>query len=554
MSLSGRIRTSLVTALVTGVGALFAAGCGLLSTAPPAAASSNMQSILEVPALEQPNDPDPTDTLQTIRWLGADMIRLDVTWNQFAPQPLSSTKPAGFNASDPNQYNWGWLDTVVNDAHRFGLNVDLLITGSGPVWAMGSNPPACTNNMLGLECYNGVFEPSPTEYGQFVHAVVSHFGSRVHFWELWNEANWGPALAPQYDNSSVPVSAKFYRGLVNAGYNALKSAGHGHDAISIANLSQDGSSPPVGETNTSAPLIFMRTLYCLNGSYRPLSGSAARQAACPTSKSGSRQFRSANPGLFQTSGVGDHPYPYGLPPSKADFPNPNGAEFSEIPQVLRALDKMQRAYGSSRKMVVYNTEYGYRTRPNDTQTFFTNPDNAAQYINQAEYISWKNPRVSTYDQFELDDVAGFPTGLFFLPNTQACSLPIPCPKPSFYAYRLPIWLPFTSGKRGRALEVWGDARPARFARSDTGQAQSVQIQFAPGGSSSYSTIKSVRVTNGYGYFDTQVKFPGSGNVRLEWSYPSGDAGLANPLAAVAGEPAALLSNQIYSRVTAISLH
>ena len=64
-----------------------------------------------------------------------------------------------------------------------------------------------------------------------------------------------------------------------------------------------------------------------------------------------------------------------------------------------------------------------------------------------------------------------------------------------------------------------------------------------------------RVTaNPYGYFDVHVKFPGSGYVRLAWKYPSGDAGLTDFIASVPGEPAALSSSQVYSRVTHIKLH
>jgi hypothetical protein len=104
---------------------------------------------------------------------------------------------------------------------------------------------------------------------------------------------------------------------------------------------------------------------------------------------------------------------------------------------------------------------------------------------------------------------------------------------------MPIWMPRTSASRGSALEVWGDARPAHFARS-----QPVQIQFAPAGSSTYTTIKTVG-TNAYGYFDVKVNFPSSGSVRLAWSYPLGDLSLSDPL-----DP----SQEIFSRVTNIQLH
>jgi hypothetical protein len=552
MSLSGRIRTSVLTALVTGVGALFAAGCGLLSAASPAAAQSNLQSMFEDSAVEGPQAVDPTDDLQTLRYLGVDVLRVGVGWASFTQQPNSSTRPVGFNASDPGQYQWGWLKTLVNDATRLGMGVDLLISGNAPLWAAG---PGATVNGLGSP-----WEPSASDFGQFVHAVGAEF-PQVHFFELWNEANWGPGLQPQYLNSSVPVAAKFYRGLADAGWSALNSTGHGHDTISLGNLSQDGSGGNVGQAGTTAPLTFMKTVYCLSNSYKPLSGSAASQAGC---SSGSKSaFRAANPGLFNARGVGLHPYPYGNPPTKTLFPNPNGAEFGEIPQMIKSLDKMQKAYGSSKHMAIYNTEYGYRTRPNDTLSFLANPQKAAQYMNEAEYISWKNPRIATYEQYLLLDpvfnpatnVGWFRTGLIWQPHTKACPGAIPCPKPSFYAYRLPVWLPITKAKRGKTLEVWGGVRAARYARGDTGRAQSVQVQFAPKGSSRYSTVKTIRLTNQFGYFDAHIKFPGSGSVRLTWSYPSADGGLTDPLVGlIPGLPTLLKSSQIYSRTTNITLH
>jgi hypothetical protein len=546
MSLSGRIRTSAATALVVGAGALFATGCGLLDAAAPAAAQSDLQSIFEVPNIAS----DPATTLQVLRYLGVDILRLPLPWNQLAANPTSRTPPTG----DPYPAaNFAAFDQVVRSAQRMGIAVDLMPTGPAPLWATQPGAPPTVTNSTGSIDYTGTFEPSASAYGQFVRAAAARYSS-VHFWEIWNEANWGPSLTPQYLNGSkVPVSAKIYRGLLDAGWSALHSTGHGHDTILFGSLSQDGSAQ-VGETGTTAPLTFTRALYCLDSSYRQLKGTAASQAGCPTSKSGFKHFREANPALFGASGLGLHPYPFaGNPPTKLDFPNPNGAEFAEIPQVLRALDRMQHAYGSHKQLKVYNTEYAYRTHPNDP-TPFASPTNAAAYINEAEYLSWKNARIATYDQYELVDAGWFPTGLFFPANAPPGNpRPIPYPKPSFYAYRLPVWLPVTSPKRGRTLEVWGDVRAARYARIDTGQPQSVQIQFSSSAGGPFRTIRTVRIKNPYGYFDVRVKFPSSGYVRLAWTYPSGDARLTDQFYGVPGEPADLTSPQVYSRVTNIKL-
>ncbi len=54
---------------------------------------------------------------------------------------------------------------------------------------------------------------------------------------------------------------------------------------------------------------------------------------------------------------------------------------------------------------------------------------------------------------------------------------------------MPLWLPVTSTRRGRTLEVWGDVRPAHFA----GPGQQVQIQFQRGGHGPFTTIKTVTI-------------------------------------------------------------
>jgi hypothetical protein len=53
----------------------------------------------------------------------------------------------------------------------------------------------------------------------------------------------------------------------------------------------------------------------------------------------------------------------------------------------------------------------------------------------------------------------FSSGLLFLNGTA---------KVDYAAFRLPLYLPITATKPGRSLEVWGEVRPAAFAKHDTG--------------------------------------------------------------------------------------
>jgi len=198
-----------------------------------------------------------------------------------------------------------------------------------------------------------------------------------------------------------------------------------------------------------------------------------------------------------------------------------------IPHLAQTLDRLQRVYGSATRFPLWSTEFGYQTKPPDPEPLTTTPARAAYYLNWAEYITWLNPRIKSYDQYLLrDPVSGvFASGLEF-PTGQ--------PKPGYFAYRMPIYLPVTSARSGQALEVWGCARPAGYARLETHADQRVAIQFQSGSRGPFRIIRTVTLTSPHGYFDVAQKFPTSGTVRLAWTYPSGQT--------------------IYSRLVNITLH
>jgi hypothetical protein len=469
-------------------------GCGSLSSAAPAVASSGQWSMFEDgPSLIA----NPQQTLQTFRSLGVNVVRLNLAWQDVAPNANSRSRPGGDLSNPNNGYNWSRYDQLLSLIRQYGMRVDLLVGGGAPLWA---TQPGAASPSPQFGPFDHVWYPSASDYKNFVTAVARRY-SYVNAWELWDEPNWGPALSPQFNGSTL-VSARLFRQLANAGWAALKATGHNRQTVIVGSLSQDGSSH-VGQTGTTAPLTFMRALYCVNSRYQPLRGNAAAAIGCPTTKAASRKFRGNNPILFNATGVGTHPYPYAQPPNRAQFPDPNGVEFNEIPHLTDLLDRVNRTYGSKRRMAAFNTEYGY-------QVGYVTADKAASYINWAEYLSYKNGRIASYDQFELQDPKnGFATGLISSNNV---------PKPSYAAYRMPIWIPRTSTRRGRSLEVWGGVRPANNARINTGKAQFVSIQLNSG--SGWTTVKTVKITNSRGYIDTNVKFPRSGQVRLAWQYPN----------------------------------
>ncbi len=521
-----------------------------------ALASSQQISIIQDDARL---DADPAGTLARARLLGANVIRVSVYWNSIAPAPNAKKMPRHFNAADPAaypQFAWALWDTIARYAHQDGIRVDFDLIGGAPRWALGPGRPAGNQNPN--------WEPSASAYGAFVHAIgVRYSGTyvppgasaplpRVDFWTIWNEPDYGPSLAPQGvpGHLTIENSPRMYRNLLDAAWGSLLATGHrtSTDTIAFGELAPRGENY-WGVFSGMTPLNFLRNLYCVGSNYRPLRGAAAAVRGCPTTAAGSRRFRAQNPALFLASAVTDHPYMRWYPPNREFNPDPvnhlstrDYTSLGVIGNLSRALDRLVGVYGSRTRFPIYDTEFGYITSPpkhspdpkvTSTRVYYLSPTTAAQYMNWAEYISWRNPRLTTFDQYLLydpvrptraNDWGQFASGLLSWTGAQ---------KATYYAFRLPLYLPVTTARRGHSLEVWGCVRPARFAVLDTGAPQSAQIQFAPRGSRNYNTLQTVTIgARASCYFDVRVTFPSSGTVRLAYTYPAGDQLLGNGAAVV----------------------
>ena len=540
--------------------ALLALGLSALAaalTAAQARASASQISIFQ----DDPRlDKDPAGTLARMRLLGAQVVRVSVPWYYIAPAINSAHPPKGFNGSDPSAYppgNWGLWDEIALDAHRDGIRVDFDLMGGAPRWALGPGRPRASNNPN--------WEPNAGEFGQFVRAVGERYSGnydpatgqidpgnandlpRIDFWSIWNEPDYGPSLAPQGvpGHLTIENSPRMYRNLVDAAWSGLQATGHttSTDTIVFGEIAPRGESY-WGVFSGMTPLDFMRNLYCVDSKYHELRGAAARIRGCPTTSAGSRSFRAENPALFQASGIADHPYMRWYKPN--DEPNPDPVNhlstrdytsLGVIGNLTRAVDRLVGVYGSHMRFPIYDTEFGYITSPpkrspdpnsKPVKVYYLSPPVAAGYMNWAEYLSWRNSRLSTFDQYLLYDIerptrgndwGGFASGLLTWTGVQ---------KATYYAWRLPLYLPTTTAHRGHALEVWGCVRPATFGMLDTGQPQTAQIEFAPGSSGRYTPVQTVTIgSTGNCYFDVHLTFPSSGNVRLTYTYPPGDALLGN---------------------------
>ena len=446
-------------------------------------------------------------TLDQLRYLGVDVIRVSVFWDIVAPAPRSSARPS-FDAGDPAAYpavNWERYDQVATLASQRGIQVNFNLSPPVPRWASGR-----TRN-LG---FVGHFRPSASEFGKFVRAVGRRYAGgyvaegrtvpRVSFWSLWNEPNGPHFLAPQWDRSggrSYEASARIYRSLVDAGYSALAETGHGGDTILIGETAPKGVLG-AGPARSLRPLRFIRALYCVDQQLRPLRGAAARVQGCPQSNQATA-FPAAHPGLFRATGWGHHPYQLLLAPhvrSQAD-----SVSTADIPSLTGTLDGAFNAYRQRRRIPIYFDEYGYETDP--PADFGVSFALQAAYLNQAEFMAYTNPRVRSYSQFLLRDYPAsdlFQSGLI-TEDGEA--------KPALAAYRIPIHVPVTRSRDGR-FRVWGMLRPGARAGVRT-----ADVQFRARGAGAFATVATV-TTSGRGYVDRTVFLSSAGEVRLAFRDPA----------------------------------
>jgi hypothetical protein len=513
-------------ALVAGV-SVAVGGCSGGSSHPTSDASARppLETIFEAQSQLFTN---PGPTLDELKRLGVDDVKVFMPWGSMAPATISHTRPARFDAANPGAYPaaaWAPFDAIVRAAAARGIGVDLALEAPAPLWAIGPGVPPGT-----APGFVGSWEPSAKEYGLFVKAVGSRYDGRytppgesvplppVRFWSIWNEPNYGAQLAPQaVDNSTVEVSPLLYRELLDAAWTALGQTGHGGDKILIGEVAPRGETTgdQPGNFSGMVPLRFIRALYCVDSSLHPLQGTAATARGCPATASASKAFPTEHPGLFHATGFAIHPYPQGqVTPNVPTKNEPDYADLPKLPSLEATLDGAVAAYGLTIKLPLYDTEFGYQTNPPEKIARAISPTLAAYYMNWAEYISWSDPRVASWDQYLLTDPpppSNFDTGLEFANGT---------PKdPMYDAFRIPLYLPQAEAKQGQSLEVWGCVRPAHFAMLASKAPQVASIQFKPSSGGAFKTIQRVTITDAYGYFTAPVKFPSSGSVRIAWSEP-----------------------------------
>ncbi|HEY1360211.1 MAG TPA: hypothetical protein VGF21_18065 [Thermoleophilaceae bacterium] len=392
----------------------------------PGNASANSRQLLimqDDAHLYRGSAAERASTLDEMKALGADVVKVQVYWNEIAPGPR---KPAGFDGANPANYNWSIYDSIVQGALARGMRPFLSLGGRAPQWATKKK----------TKRNNGTYRPSSREFRLFSQAAGRHF-PQVHIWSEWNEVNLSSWLQPQRGKHGVPLSPSIYRNLYLSGHKGLVDSGHGSDTILLGELMPLGR----GSGKKFPPLDFLREMVCLDRHYRQYRGGAAKRRGCKRVK------------RIPTSGIALHPYtPRG---GLRKRPKSGDTSITTLSRLTRTVDRLARHRKFPRRLPIWITEFGFQTNPPDP--FQYSIKKVPGYLDESEWIAFRNSRVRSYDQYTVFDDkpnsgsifrrwAGFQQGLRFSSGKA---------KPGVYtAFRMPTFV----RALGSAVEVFGGLR------------------------------------------------------------------------------------------------
>ena len=125
-------------------------------------------------------------TLDELKSLGADTLRVEVKWNEVAPCPTRARRPS-FDAADPGAYpGFGPYDDLFRRADAMGFRLIADLAPDAPRWATaGGRGYAETANL----------DPRAAEFGKFAGAVAKRYSGayqglpKVGWFSIWNEPN-----------------------------------------------------------------------------------------------------------------------------------------------------------------------------------------------------------------------------------------------------------------------------------------------------------------------------------------------------------------------------
>jgi len=318
-------------------------------------------------------------TLDDLRDLGVDWVRVTAGWSEIAPASRSFLRP-DFDATDPAQYPpgaWSALDRVYEMARARGLRASIDIAFWAPRWAVGAP---------GRRADREREEIAGDDYADFAEAVAHRYPRAVAF-TVWNEPNHNAFLLPQWERTGGewrPASPHRYRAMLRAAVPRIEAAAP--DAlVLIGATSSVGSERATRPNERMAPLTFLRELACVDEHLTPLS-----RPDCASFE--------ALPG----DGWSHHPYSLDLAPWQAD-PRADNVRMADLDRLTSLLHRLYEDGRTREDLPLYLTESGYQTTPPDPTWDVTLADQA-RWLPEAERIARRQPSLRSVSQFLVRDL------------------------------------------------------------------------------------------------------------------------------------------------------
>ncbi len=448
---------------------LLAVTLGWLVGPSAAQASSNQDVFFEAPRdLTSGSSTDATRAaaFTDLKGLGVKALRVNLRWYDVAPSPESSTKPS-FEATDPAAYNWAGYGATIDQAKALGWKIIISPSAAVPKWATAA----------GLDT---VTRPKAAEFKLFTQAAAKRFGGPTVIWSIWNEPNLPSYLKPQIVGGK-PVGGLLYRELFLAGREGIRAGGQTTAPVLFGETTNTGRATD----GRRPPLAFLREALCLSTKYK-------FDKSC---------------GKLTLDGVTHHPYQFTLGPVQPDDVN-----YTVLSRMPTFLDKAAKAGAVNAKLLVYLTEFGIQSLP-DNYLGLSLQDQL-QLRARVERDAYFNKRIRGFSQYLLTDdndtgknasgctqFGGFETGLRSADGKA---------KPSFAGFGLVLDVK-PSGKK--KVSIWGLVRRA------TGPT-SVVIERRTTGKGAFKTWKTA-TTKSNGVFTATDALHKKAQYRYRWTSPEG---------------------------------
>ncbi len=188
------------------------------------------------------------ESLRMIADAGFHWIRQEFTWEDIEIHGKGDFVDRRNDLTGDGQVDpidaWIKYDNIVDLAERHGLEIIARL----------SNPPAWTRAMTDTV---GSYAPPDdvSDWGDYVHAVVSRYEGRIHAYQLWNEPNVYPEWGER------PVDPEGYTELLCEGYRRAKEADPNAVILSGALAQTVSLNPGPGPATGLNEMVFLQRMY-----------------------------------------------------------------------------------------------------------------------------------------------------------------------------------------------------------------------------------------------------------------------------------------------------